>query len=133
MTRTAFNLLGTALILAGSVVFGFGVPVFWLWVGSLIQGGLNPSFGAVVTVLAGMTLSYFAFVAMMARFGGTAQSLAEGGRRRDAWSRSLRDERRVVTGPTDWVESLVIVTVLLVAVVCTVWFFLYGSPGVPLA
>ena len=51
---------------------------------------------------------------------------------RHDWNRSLSAERR--SGPdTHPIEDIVITATILVGIVCTVWFLLFGSSGVPVA
>ena len=46
---------------------------------------------------------------------------------RHDWNRSLSAERR--TGPdTHPIEDLVITATILVGIICTVWFLLFGAP-----
>jgi len=49
---------------------------------------------------------------------------------RYAWNRSLRDEAKSAP-KTSFLENCLIATAIVVAMVVTVWFFLYGNPGVP--
>lgn len=127
--RRGLTGIGAALLLLVSLAAGFGIPLGWLWVGSMVQGGLNPSMAALVTVLAGITLSYAAFALAVARLNAAGRDRQARAAQRDSWNRSLRDERRVVQRGSR-VETTAVVTVLVVATVCTVWFFLYGDPGV---
>jgi predicted secreted protein len=49
---------------------------------------------------------------------------------RHDWNRSLSAERRQAP-QTHPIEDLVITATILVGIVCTIWFLLFGSPGVP--
>jgi hypothetical protein len=123
-----------ARLTIGAVVVALlaaGIPLAWVWVGSQVQGGTSPSATAIATVVAGCMASY-GFVALLAAwFKGRGDVGARNARReRYAWNRSLRDEGK--TAPeTNFLENCLIVTTIVVAVVVTVWFFLYGNPGVP--
>ncbi|MBA2241109.1 MAG: hypothetical protein H0W09_07710 [Solirubrobacterales bacterium] len=40
------------------VFLAVGVPMGWVWVGSQVQGGTSPTATAIVTVIAGLVVSY---------------------------------------------------------------------------
>jgi hypothetical protein len=123
-----------AKVTIGAVVVALlaaGIPLAWVWVGSQVQGGTSPSATAIATVVAGCMASY-GFVALLAAWvKGRGDEVARKARReRYAWNRSLRDERK--TAPkTNFLENCLIATTIVVGIVVTVWFFLYGNPGVP--
>jgi hypothetical protein len=77
-------------------------------------------------------MASYGLVALLAAwFKGRGDHAARKVRReRYAWNRSLRDERK--TAPkTTFLENCLIATTIVVFLVVTVWFFLYGNPGVP--
>ena len=124
MTK-AVGTLATVLVLAA------GPPLLWVWIGSQVQGGPTPSGTAIVTVIAGLVISYMVIGLIMAWVVGRSGSR---GRRpiRYAWNRSLRDER--YGGPrTHLLEDAFVAAAILVTVVVGVWFFFAGDPGVPVA
>jgi hypothetical protein len=119
---------------AGAVVVALlavGIPLAWVWVGSQVQGGTSPSATAIATVVTGCLASYGCVAVLAAWFKGRGDEVARKARReRYAWNRSLREERK--TAPkTSFLENCLIATTIVVALVVTVWFFLYGNPGVP--
>ena len=112
-------------------ILAAGIPLAWVWVGSQVQGGTSPSATAIATVVTGCMASY-GFVALIAAWlkGRNANTPGAAQNERFAWNRSLRDERH--TAPeTNFLENILIITTIVVGIVVTVWFFLYGSPGVP--
>jgi multisubunit Na+/H+ antiporter MnhC subunit len=108
-----------------------GIPLAWVWVGSQVQGGTEPSATAIATVVAGCLCSY-AVVALIAAWLKGRGDVASAAQRHEryAWNRSMRDEAKTPR-QTNFLENVLIITTIVVALVVTVWFFLYGSPGVP--
>ena len=113
------------------VLFGAGVPYLWVWVGSQLQGGTAPSFGGLGVALLGIIISYSALAFLLAWL--KAWVIHEDGKPvRYAWNRSLSAERH--TAPqTHPIEDIIMTATILVGIVCTAWFLMFGSPGVPVA
>jgi hypothetical protein len=119
---------------AGAVVVALlaaGIPLAWIWVGSQVQGGTSPSATAIATVVTGCMASYGLVALLAAWLKGRGDEVAAAARHeRYAWNRSLRDAAKTPR-ETNFLENCLIITTIVVAVVVTVWFFLYGNPGVP--
>jgi small-conductance mechanosensitive channel len=109
------------------VFLAVGIPLAWVWVGSQVQGGTSPTGTAIVTVIVGLTMSY-SIVALVAAWLKGRQGGGE--RYRFLWTRSMRDERYQPTSTT-FLENVLIVATIVVALIIVVWFFAFGSPGVP--
>ena len=108
-----------------------GIPLAWVWVGAQVQGGTTPSATAIATVVIGCMASYGLVAVLAAWLKGRSQEQAAAARHeRYAWNRSMRDESHTPT-ETNFLENVLIVTTIVVGVIAVVWFFLYGSPGVP--
>jgi len=111
------------------VLFGAGIPFLWIWVGSQLQGGTAPSLSGLGVALFGIVGSYvllaMAFAWVKERYAPQEEPV------RHAWNRSLSAERR--TGPSDTtpIEDIAAAATLVVAIICTIWFLLFGDPGVP--
>ena len=118
-------MIGVVLV----VLLAAGVPMAWVWVGSQVQGGTTPRGTAIVTVICGMIVTY-SVVAVIAAWAKGRSPAGEQEPVRFAWNRSLRDER-YRPAATSFLENVLIAATILVAVIVTVWFFLFGSPGVP--
>lgn len=116
---------GTFLV----VVLAIGVPLGWVWVGSQVQGGTSPALTAIVTVIAGLIVTYSIVGLIAAWFRGRADDVPQGPTRYE-WNRSMRDERHTPAATT-FLENVLIVATIVVAIIVTVWFFLFGDPGVP--
>lgn len=128
MLTTFVRLTAGALLVA---LLAAGIPLAWVWVGSQVQGGTSPSATAIATVVTGCMASY-GCVALLAAWlkGRSDQQSAAARHERFAWNRSMRDSAH--TPPeTNFLENVLVVTTIVVGIIVTVWFFLYGSPGVP--
>jgi hypothetical protein len=113
------------------ILFGAGVPYLWVWVGSQLQGGTAPSFSGLGVALLGIVVSYSLLALLLAWL--KAWAIHDDGKPvRYAWNRSLSAERH--TGPnTHPIEDIVMTATILVGIVCTAWFLMFGNPGVPVA
>jgi divalent metal cation (Fe/Co/Zn/Cd) transporter len=127
--RIVWRLVRWPLAAAGVLFFGAGVPWGWVWVGSQLQGGTKPSMTGLGVALFGIILSY-ALMAYLLAWIKARVTHQEGRPVRYEWNRSLSAERKgaPVTHP---IEDIVMTATILVGIVCTIWFFLFGSPGVP--
>ena len=110
------------------VLFGGGVPLLWIWVGSQLQGGTAPSLGGIGVALLGIVGSYVALALALAWLKERSNPV-EGPVRHD-WNRSLSAERRGAPQTTP-IEDVVIAATILVGVICTGWFLIAGDPGTP--
>ncbi len=121
----------SAIFIVGVIFVAAGPSLVWVWIGSQVQGGTAPTASAIVTVVAGLVVTYLVLALVFAWFAGRSQTRQEK-RVRYAWNRSMRDEKYEVRRGY-WLEDLFVVAAVLVGVVLVLWFFLWGSPGVPLA
>lgn len=116
------------LAIVAILFFGAGVPYLWVWVGSQLQGGTAPSFSGLGVALLGIILSYSLMAYLLAWLKAVVTH-DEGNPVRHDWNRSLSAERRQVA-QTHPIEDIVITATILVGIVCTIWFLLFGDPGV---
>jgi hypothetical protein len=129
--RVVWSVLRWPLAIVAILVFGAGVPYLWVWVGSQLQGGTAPSFSGLGVALLGIVISYSLLALLLAWLKAVAIH-DEGKPVRYAWNRSLSSER--YTGPnTHPIEDIVMTATILVGIVCTAWFLMFGSPGVPVS
>jgi hypothetical protein len=115
----------------GAILVAFlavGVPLAWVWVGSQVQGGTSPTGTAIVTVIVGLTMSYAIVAVIAAWFKGRVGG--ETTRYRFLWNRSMRDTQYTPTSTT-FLENVLIIATIVVALIIVVWFFAFGNPGVP--
>jgi hypothetical protein len=118
-----------ALAVLAIVAFGAGVPFFWVWLGSQLQGGTAPSLSGLGVALIGITGSY----AVLAVFFAWIKERLQPSQHpvRHDWNRSLSAERIRRGQNTHALEDVVAAATILVGLVCTIWFLLFGNPGVP--
>jgi hypothetical protein len=129
--RVIWSVLRWPLAILGILLFGAGVPYLWVWVGSQLQGGTAPSFSGLGVALLGIVISYSLLAVLLAWLKAMAIH-DEGKPVRYAWNRSLSSER--YTGPnTHPIEDIVMTATILVGIVCTAWFLMFGNPGVPVS
>jgi hypothetical protein len=113
------------------IIFGAGIPFAWIWIGSQLQGGTAPSFGGLGVALLGIVVSYSL---LAVAFAWVRERLdPQEGPTHYAWNRSLSAERRQGPSQTHSIEDIAAAATLVVAIVCTIWFLLFGDPGVPTA
>jgi hypothetical protein len=129
--RVVWSVLRWPVAILAILMFGAGVPYLWVWVGSQLQGGTAPSFSGLGVALLGIVISYSLLALLLAWLKAVAIH-DEGKPVRYAWNRSLSAER--YTGPnTHPIEDIVMTATILVGIVCTAWFLMFGSPGVPVS
>lgn len=119
------------LMAVGSIAMWVAVPVFWLWVGSRMQEGSQPSLGPYLVVLAGIPITMVIFGKLLSKLNrayGELTGTTSEVRVRLPWHRSLRDERG--SGHQGTVLDVVMaISVTLAVIAFAIWFFLVaGSP-----
>ena len=120
------------LEVVAAIVVGAGVPLFWIWIGSLMQGARGAQgveAGTAIIMVLGILISY-TVVLMIA---GAIQARGEGSRRpptRYPWMRSMRDEPyRPGAGKLSPVEAVFVGTAIVASIAMLIWFFAFaGSP-----
>ena len=108
-----------------AVVFGIGVPLFWVWVASHLQTTVDEGVGmlAAAVVILGPLASYIVLVVLAGRFRFTQRPDSEP--QRMAWTRS-RDEIRARARYTTTFEEIVLTAILIVGLGFEVWFFFFA-------
>lgn len=123
------TLLRIVVAVVAVIVFGAGVPFLWIWIGSQLQGGTAPSLAGLGVALLGIVLTYALLLTIFA-WVRERISPSEGPVRHE-WNRSLSAERKTGPAETNSIEDIAAAATLVVALVCTIWFLLFGDPGVP--
>lgn len=112
--------------IACAVIFGVGVPLFWVWLGAQFQTTTGPNSGVgmltVAIVLLGPLASYIALVALAGRFRFSQPADARREPQRMSWNRS-RDEIRQKNRSTTTFEEIVLTAIFIVGFGFEVWFF----------
>lgn len=121
----------TALILVGSVLIGFGVPLFWVWAASTFYDKPGAVNGPVaVFIFTGILVSYWILLLVGSWVRGRILGFQQAGPRRQAWNRSMRDTPyRPGDHRSDPVERLFVTTAIVSMIAFLIWFaFFAGSP-----
>lgn len=123
------------LEIIGAIFIGAGIPLFWIWVGSAIQGSRGAqgveSSTAVILVF-GIIFSYLIVLIVAASI--QQRSRGESGARRAPtrypWLRSMRDEPyRPGNAKLSPVEATFVGTAIVASIAMMIWFFAFaGSP-----
>jgi formate hydrogenlyase subunit 3/multisubunit Na+/H+ antiporter MnhD subunit len=112
--------------IACAIIFGVGVPLFWVWLGAQFQTTSGPNSGVgmltVAIVLLGPLATYIALVVFAARFRFSQPADARREPQRMAWNRS-RDEIRQKNRSTTTFEEIVLTAIFIVGFGFEVWFF----------
>ena len=115
---------------ACAVVFGVGVPLFWVWLASQFQptvgGGGGTGMLPATIVIVGPLASYIVLVVLASRFRFSQPSDWTPEPQRMAWTRS-RDEIRRRARYTSTFEQIVLLAVLVVGLGFEVWFFGFAN------
>jgi hypothetical protein len=132
--RAVVDTLILVATVVGAAVIGFGVPLLWIWIGSILEGddGVSSvSFAVAMAVLAGIISTY-----VLAMFlGAWLQSrLADAPQQTDRapWLRSMRDTPyRAGEAKLGPLERVFVVTTLLVSAAFWVWFLFFAGSSLP--
>jgi len=124
----------TAFVLVGSLLIGFGVPLFWIFIASQFYGKTGAVNGPVAVFIGtGILVSYYGLLLiaswirarLLAREAGQRQRGA-----RDPWNRSMRDTPyKPGHQRSDPVERLFVATAIVSMIAFLIWFaFFAGAP-----
>jgi hypothetical protein len=122
------------LEIAAAVVVGAGVPLLWVWIGSLIQGSRGAQSveaGTAVIMILGILISYIVVLFIASAIQARGQADVDGpGPTRYPWMRSMRDEPyRPGTSKLSPVEAVFVGTAVVASIAMIIWFFAFaGSP-----
>jgi hypothetical protein len=134
MRRAAVDVVILIATVVAAAVIGFGVPLLWVWIGSMLQGddGVSSvSFVVAVAVMAGIITTYV--MAML--FGAWIQDRVAHSPdevTRAPWLRSMRDTPyRSSASKLGPLERVFVVTTLLVSGAFWVWFLFFAGSSLP--
>jgi hypothetical protein len=122
------------LEVAAAILVGAGVPLLWVWIGSLIQGSRGSQAveaSTAVAIMVGILVTYVVILliagAIQARLSGPAEKRPP---TRYPWNRSMRDEPyRPGTAKLSPVEAVFVGTAIVASIAMLIWFFAFaGSP-----
>jgi hypothetical protein len=137
MVRTVLGtpaaLLLILLMAIGSIAMWVVVPVFWLWVGSRLSEGSQPSLGPYALVIAGIPIS-MVVIGKLLSWLNRAYAVVTGRsskvRVTPPWRTSMRGERRSTRQATV-LDVVMVVSVALALAAFAVWFFAFAGSSLP--
>jgi hypothetical protein len=120
------------LEITAAILIGAGIPLFWIWIGSRIQGSRGAQSveaGTAMILIVGILVSYTVVLII----ASAIQARGQGEQRpptRYPWMRSMRDEPyRPGTGKLSPVEAVFVGTAIVASIAMMIWFFAFaGSP-----
>jgi hypothetical protein len=121
------------LMVLGSALLWIGMPVFWLWLASQLQQGVNPSLGPFAVVAIGLPISMVAIGkglgALDRRFSKLIGFDPNDRRVPLPWQRQMADSGGARKGT--FLDLVMIVSVLLAGLAFGIWFFLFAGSSLP--
>ncbi len=132
--KTASGRTGRFVIeVIAAVVIGAGVPLLWIWIGSLIQssrGAQNVEGSTAAILVIGILVSYVIILMIAGAIQARGQANQPRAPTRYPWNRSMRDERyRPGSQKLTPVEAVFVGTAIVASIAMLIWFFAFaGSP-----
>jgi hypothetical protein len=122
-----------ALEVIAAALIGAGVPLAWIWIGSLIQSsrGAQHVEGSTAAILfVGILGTYVVILMIAGAIQARSEADDERGPTRYPWNRSMRDEPyRPGTQKLSPVEAVFVGTAVVASIGMLIWFFAFaGSP-----
>jgi hypothetical protein len=105
------------IMVVGSLVLWFGVPLAWLYLGSLVQGETDSIGAAIGTALVGASISIIGLAWVLARMNELHEEL----------------QARRGAQPSPLLEMVLVATAAFALVIFVAWFFFIEGPGPSLA
>ncbi len=128
----AASLVFVAMLLAALSLWT-AIPLSWVYIGSKLSHTQFPSSGPYMIVAVGIVVSIVIVAWLIARLNRLYMRITGTNRlapMRPTWLKSMRDVSDP-TGTTTVVEAVLMGSVLLAALVLTVWFFLLAGSPIP--
>jgi hypothetical protein len=121
------------LEIAAAALIGAGVPLLWIWIGSLIQssrGAQHVEGSTAAIIFVGILGTYVIILMIAGAIQARGQAEDESAPVRYPWNRSMRDEPyRPGTGKLSPVEAVFVGTAIVASIGMLIWFFAFaGSP-----
>ena len=120
--------------IVAAALIGAGVPLLWVWIGSLIsssRGASTVEASTAIVIAVGIIVTYVVVVIVAAAIQARIDPQEPGPRHtRHPWLRSMRDEPyRPGTEKLSPVEAVFVGTAIVATIATMIWFFAYaGSP-----
>jgi hypothetical protein len=130
---TPAALLLIVLMAIGSIAMWLVVPILWLWLGSKLSQGSQPSLGPYVLVLVGIPVTMVVVGKLLSALN-RAYSAVTGRsstvRVTPPWRKSLRGERDSGHQATV-LDIVMIISVSIALAAFGVWFFAFAGSSLP--
>jgi multisubunit Na+/H+ antiporter MnhC subunit len=119
-------------IIAAALI-GAGVPLVWIWIGSLIQssrGAQHVEGSTAAIIFVGILATYVVVLMIAGAIEARTRAEEDQAPVRYPWNRSMRDEPyRPGTQKLTPVEAVFVGTAIVASIAMLVWFFAFaGSP-----
>jgi hypothetical protein len=120
--------------IVAAILIGAGVPLLWVWIGSLIQssrGATHVEASTAIVMTVGIIVTYVLVMIVAAAIQSRGEPEVPGPRHsRHPWLRSMRDEPyRPGTTKLSPVEAVFVATAVIASIAMMIWFFVFaGSP-----
>jgi multisubunit Na+/H+ antiporter MnhC subunit len=119
-------------IIAAALI-GAGVPLLWIWIGSLIQssrGAQHVEGSTAAIIFVGILATYVVVLMIAGAIEARTRAEEDQAPVRYPWNRSMRDEPyRPGSQKLTPVESVFVGTAIVATIAMLVWFFAFaGSP-----
>ena len=116
-----------------AVAIGAGVPLLWIWIGSLIQssrGAQHVEGTTAAIIFVGILATYVIVLMIAGAIQARGQAKAERAPARYPWNRSMRDSPyRPGSEKLSPVEAVFVGTAIVASIAMLIWFFAFaGSP-----
>lgn len=137
MIRTLLHkpaaMLLVALMAVGSIAMWLVIPVLWLYLGSRLQEGSQPSLGPYVLIIVGIPVSMVVVGKLLSKlnrlYGRITQS-EPNVRVQAPWHKSMRGERDSGRQATV-LDVVMVASVSLALLAFTIWFFAFAGSSLP--
>jgi hypothetical protein len=116
-----------------AALIGAGVPLLWIWIGSLIQssrGAQHVEGSTAAIIFVGILATYVLVLMIAGAIEAHGRAAEDQAPVRYPWNRSMRDEPyRPGSQKLTPVESVFVGTAIVATIAMLVWFFAFaGSP-----
>jgi hypothetical protein len=121
------------LMAVGSIMMWIGLPLAWLYVGSKLQNGGQPTMGPYVVVIVGIPVSMVIVGRLLSRLNrmyGRLTGTTPTVRAQVPWLKSMRGERGS-TRPHTVLDAVMVVSVTIALIAFGLWFFLLAGSSLP--
>jgi hypothetical protein len=123
------------LEIAAAALIGAGVPLLWIWIGSLIQssrGAQHVEGTTAAIIFVGILASYVIVLMIAGAVQARSQADEEQAPARYPWNRSMRDEPyRPGQQKLTPVEAVFVGTAVVASIAMIIWFFAFAGNPLP--